>query len=206
MRTAQRKIAATARRIRLTPKPTTRVVKQTARALTRTTTIHSCALWDKKAVVDYRLRGQIDNLEMQLENYRREVSGSERTALEAAQTRADAVAALFGESVSGPIQGEDVLTYRKRLAMGFQKHSPQLKNSRLLKALDAGSFALCEEQIYNDAVAAAHTAPMQPGVLKAVESRDHAGRLITRYVGDIGAFLQPFTLDGVAGRINRNPS
>jgi hypothetical protein len=156
-------------------------------------------------MADYRLLGRINALELQLERYKREQSGAECIALSAAQARADSVAAMFGESASPPIAGESPLDYRKRLATGFQKHSPQLQDSRLLKAMDAGSFALCEERIYNDAAASAHSAPPQAGMLKAIESRDAAGRLVTKFVGDIGCFLQPFSSSGASVQLNRKP-
>jgi hypothetical protein len=149
---------------------------------------------------DWRTIDRINVLERRLEQARREIPSAERAALAAAQTRADSVAARFGGSVSSPIPGEGELDYRKRLAEQFQPHSPRFSHSRL-SPLDAATFGMIEAEVYADAVRAAD-ASVQPGTLKAIEERDRSGRLVTRYVGDVGAFLAPFVSGGYTGNIN----
>jgi hypothetical protein len=151
-------------------------------------------------VTDLHTEARLGTLERRLAHIRREVPAAERDALAAAQTRADSVAARFGKLVGDPTPGEGQLDYRKRLAAGFQQHSPRFKASQL-GHLDAASFGVVEAEVYADAVRAAD-ASIQPGTLKAVHEPGLGGRTITRYVGDIGAFLAPFVTDGAICRIN----
>jgi hypothetical protein len=151
-------------------------------------------------MTDWRTIDRLNVLERRVANARREVPAAERDALAAAQSRADSVAARFGQSVSSPIPGEGELDYRKRLAEQFQPHSPRFSQSRL-SPLDAASFGVIEAEVYADAVRAAD-ASVQPGTLKAIEERDRSGRTITKFVGDVGVFLAPYVSGGISGHIN----
>ncbi len=126
---------------------------------------------------------------------------AERDALATAQARADSVAAHFGGQVSAPILGETPLAYRKRVLLGFQRHSPRFKNTQL-GPLDSPSLSLVEDHVYADAVAAAKKPP--PGVMREVSERDAAGRLISRFYGDPSAWMDTFMSSGVSARINRS--
>ena len=141
---------------------------------------------------DWDLKAQISALERRVQNIGRPVSRDEADAMQAARTRADSVATLFGHSVAGPVPGETELGYRKRLAGQFQKHSPRFRETRLT-GLDAATFNVVEGGIYADAQAAG-IAAVEPGTLKAVTERV-GGRDLVRYHGDwraaFGAFCQP---------------
>jgi hypothetical protein len=119
---------------------------------------------------------------------------------EEAQRRADAVATLHGVSAPPPILGESAIAYRRRLLSKFQGFSPTFGKANV-NFVDAPTLALLEDRIYADAAQARHDAT--PGELRAVESRDAAGRLITRFHGDVGAFLAPFVSHGQRVKINR---
>ncbi|MGH7054943.1 MAG: hypothetical protein ACREFA_14165 [Stellaceae bacterium] len=141
-------------------------------------------------------RERIARLESQIGRIRSGQEADERDELAAAQARADAVAALFGERVPSPGLGQGALAYRRSLLRRFQKHSPQFKDSSL-GGLDAPAVELVERQVYADAADAARAAPDgKPGVLVPQQSRDAAGRLITRFYGDPLAWMQPFIRGG----------
>ncbi len=125
----------------------------------------------------------------------------EEVEFEAIQARADSVAALHGDRAPNPILGETPLDYRKRLLARFQGFSPQFEKTRL-HSFDAPTIEALEQRIYSDAQAAAYQST-QPGELRAVVSRDEAGRKITKFVGDVSEFLAPFMDHGQRIRINR---
>ena len=121
---------------------------------------------------------------------------------EAIQARADSVAALHGDKAPPPILGESLLNYRKRLLAQFQGFSPQFEKTRL-HSFDVPTIEALEQRIYRDAEQAAYRHDAPPGELRAVVSRDEAGRKITKFVGDVGEFLGPFSDHGQRVRINR---
>jgi hypothetical protein len=134
-------------------------------------------------------------------------SAVERDALAAAQMRADAVAAHLGTTATPPIAGESSLQYRKRVLTPVAARSERFKgaSSASLAGLDAATLGPVEDIVYADAIAAAKRPEnYAPGELRAVAERDTAGRLITKFYGDIGAWMAPFTLQGASVRINRD--
>lgn len=154
---------------------------------------------------DWDLIARTNALEKRVANVRREQSGEEAAALTAAQNRADSVLAQLGGRASPPIAGETPLEYRRRMLRDIAQYTPQFKNSRF-GSLDAGMVEVIEPRVYADAANAAYAAAdATPGVLIPFEERDVSGRVITKFHGDIAAFLAPFTLSGQSGRINRFP-
>ncbi len=138
------------------------------------------------------LRLRLARLEGAMKAVTAETSKSERDALAAAQTRADGVAAMFGDRAPPPIPGETAVDYRKRMVSRFQRHSDRFKGTRL-DTVDAATLDLVEDQVFADAVANARApGDVTPGVLIPYVTRDPAGREITRFHGDVGAFLAPF--------------
>ncbi len=162
---------------------------------------------DKEARADSvdvaALRAELATVNATLAAVTAPMSNSDRDALATAQARADAVAQMFGDSVTPPLHGESPLSYRKRLASKFQKHSPQFKDVKL-DAIEGPTFDLVEKTIYADA----HTAALSPaeattGRLIPMVERDSAGRQITRFAGDIKAFMAPFMAPGQTVAIRR---
>ena len=101
--------------------------------------------------------------------------------------------------------GERPIDYRKRQLGRFQKHSARFKDSRL-DSLDEAMLGPIEDIVYADAVQAAKSPTVgSPGRLIPIVTREH-GREITRFGGDIGAFMAPFMTGATVGRINRNPN
>jgi hypothetical protein len=113
---------------------------------------------------------------------------------------------MFGDRASPPLAGERPIDYRRRLAARFQKHSERFKETRF-DTMDPNTLGVMEDLIYADAVAAAKApgGASTPGQLIPIQERDSAGRMITRFVGDIGAFMAPFTSPGATVRVNTTP-
>jgi hypothetical protein len=154
---------------------------------------------------DWDTIARVNALEQRVANVRREQTGFDTDALAAAMHRADSVMAPFGERAPAPIAGETALDYRRRLLAKIAPRSPEFKNSRF-GSLDAGTLPVIEDRVYTDASAASrNAADATPGILVPFEERDASGRMITKFHGDIAAFLAPYTLNGISGTINRNP-
>jgi hypothetical protein len=148
---------------------------------------------------------RLDAIERSVARLRAPQSTEERSELAAAQARADSVAGMFGTEASAPVPGESCLQYRKRLLAKFQPYSERFAAARL-DGLDSATLAPLEDLIYADAAATAKAPESYgPGELHAIRERDAVGRLVTRYVGDIGAFMAPFQSPGVAVSIIPNP-
>lgn len=138
------------------------------------------------------MRLRLEGLEAMMKGIKRETPREDVDALAAAQSRADAVAAMFGDRASPPIAGESPLDYRKRLVNRFKRHSAKFKDTRLDNH-DEATLGAVEDIIYMDAMANARTpGDVTPGVLVPYVERDRAGRELTRYHGDVGAWLAPF--------------
>jgi 8-oxo-dGTP pyrophosphatase MutT (NUDIX family) len=149
------------------------------------------------------LRAQIKRMDGTLSTLTKPLSIEDRDALATAQMRADSVMQMFGQSANAPLHGESPVEYRKRLASKLAAHSPDMKGVKL-DALDGASFKVIEDKIYADAqVAARNPASAPAGRLIPIVSRDEAGRQITRFTGDIDAWMQHFKAPGVICKINR---
>jgi len=151
---------------------------------------------------------EIDRLKAQIAALQRKIDTpmpeQERNELSAAQVRADAVAAKFGEaSASKPIPGETAIQFRKRLAGEYKKHSPRYRNANIEMIGDQALLTAAEEVIYADAAAAAvDPSNYRPFEMRAVKERDAAGREVTRWVGDSWAWRRFFSDGAKIGFIN----
>jgi hypothetical protein len=118
-----------------------------------------------------------------------------RSDFAAAQIKANRVANAYGDSAPPPLAGESLLDYRARLASVYKKFSRSFKDSDLHKIGDPSAMSGIEDAIYNDAMAEARhptAASLKPGQLRAVGTQDASGRTITKYYGDIAAFMDQF--------------
>lgn len=112
-----------------------------------------------------------------------------------AQAKADSVLANFGKSASRPLQGESLMSYRKRLLRGMQAYSDSFKGIDLNSIRDAKLLDLAEKQIFADAASAARqSAGVPAGQLVEIHERDRAGRTITKFRGSMSAWLDDFKL------------
>jgi hypothetical protein len=101
-----------------------------------------------------------------LESLLKPKSDDEHAAFAEAQSRADSVFNGFGQRAPRPLEGENLLDYRKRLATKLKSHSNIWKAVKL-SVLPEEAFGIAETQIYSDAA----TAAVNPIDLKAGELR-----------------------------------
>ena len=86
-----------------------------------------------------------------------------------AQGKADSVFNKFGARAPRPLEGEDLVGYRRRLSSTLKQHSPVWKDIDLTKIADDAAFAIAETQIYADADAAAlNPSDLPAGALREV--------------------------------------
>ena len=103
-----------------------------------------------------------------------------------AQARADAVYNAFGKRAPRPLDGENLLRYRKRLAGELKTYSKVWGKADLNAiARDDTTFGIAEEQIYADAMEAARNpTDLEEGALRAVVQTDPGtGRITTKFHG-----------------------
>ena len=101
-----------------------------------------------------------------------------------AQARAERAYQAFGMRADAPMQSEQPLAYRVRLARGLMRHSPMFKEADLgLLSADAKTFGKVEEQIYADAVIASKQAPADGRQEKRVRIDPETGHRITEFHG-----------------------
>lgn len=147
---------------------------------------------DARKKADADIRGEIKRVEALIP---KPLSDADYKSFADAQERADHVFLAFGDSAPRPMQGEDLLAYRKRLAGKLQDHSTPWKGVDLAKIADDAAFKAMEDQIYTDALRAAERPTNIPkGQLLARVRTDDAGRRITSFIGNesfIQAFKQP---------------
>ena len=147
---------------------------------------------DAAARKDSEQAALIASMQAQLSVLTQPLSAADRDQLSAAQSRADSVAQMYGDSAAAPLHGESPIAYRRRLASKFQKHSKEFADIKL-DALDGPVFDQVEGKIYADAQSHA----MSPAVAVAGRliphvRQDSAGRSITTYTGDMDAWLGMF--------------
>lgn len=129
-------------------------------------------------------------------------SSDEREAIAQAFARADALGQVLGEDMTAALPGESATDYRKRLASKFRKFSPALKDVKL-DSLDDASFEIIEARIYDDATAAAKSPETtSSGRLYPIVS-DEMGHKVTRYAGDMRAWMQQFEAPPTTATIDR---
>ena len=117
----------------------------------------------------------------------------EEAAMCDAQAKADSVFAAFGKSASRPLNGESLMAYRKRMLRGLQGYSDAYKGVNINSIKDEALLALAEKQIFADAVAASRaSANIGAGQLIELHEKDRAGRTITKFRGDMEAWLGDF--------------
>lgn len=120
-----------------------------------------------------------------------ELSDAERNEVADAQVKADSVFSAFGKRAPAPLSGEKPLSYRRRLLVQLQEHSPDFKSVDLSSIADAALLGFAEKQIYADAQSAA-SLTVGPGMLREIKRADATGRQISTFEGDPAATWAPF--------------
>lgn len=149
------------------------------------------------------LRDRLASVEVGVKSLSRELSHEEKDALAMAQSRADSLFLSLNEKLTAPLFGETPISYRKRLASRLQKYSPKLKDVKLDSISDAATFEILEREIYADAASASTSPAFLPeGKLIPEKFTDFAGRICTKYRGDIKAAFAPWVQRSVPFRVN----
>jgi len=111
------------------------------------------------------------------------------------QAKADSVYSAFGKSASRPLQGETLMSYRKRMVRGLQAHSDEMKNVNINAIKDEAMLEVVEKRVFADALAASRgNGVIGKGQLIEIHKKDRAGRTITEFRGDMEAWLGEFKL------------
>jgi 8-oxo-dGTP pyrophosphatase MutT (NUDIX family) len=130
------------------------------------------------------------------------LNDAEYAAMADAQAKADSIYSAFGKSANRPLNGEDLLAYRKRLAAPMKAHSSAWKDVDLSK-LDASVFDIAESAIYADAQVAAINPVSAPSEgLRAVTRDTGTGHKITTFYGRPNAWMDDFRSPRMQGDIN----
>lgn len=109
------------------------------------------------------------------------------------QARADEVYSALGQR-SAPrfLDGEDSLSYRRRLVRDLKKHSPDWKDVNIHAIADESAFSVMERRVYADALDVARSpVTAEPGTLRSVTRRS-GGHEITEYVGEPKTWMDSF--------------
>lgn len=157
---------------------------------------------DSAEAENTELKNQVTALTARIDGIFAGQTSEDREALSSAQSRADALAQMLGDSISPPLYGETPIEYRVRLAGKFVKHSKigEVK----LDSLDPTSFAIIEDKIYADAkTVALNPSEATEGRLIPIVRKDSSGREITEYQGDMNVWLNHFKASGQTCSIQR---
>lgn len=123
----------------------------------------------------------------------RQITDAEYAEMSAVQAKADKVYQAFGDAAPRPLQGEDLLAYRRRLANGLKSHSSVWSKVNI-SGFDTEALGVAEAQIYSDAMTAAHNPTDVPdGQLREIRSTDETGRRMLTFVGKPSAWLGSFS-------------
>lgn len=153
---------------------------------------------DSLVASNAQLKQVIAEMQANLSRVMTPLSNADRDALAVAQSRADSLAQMFGDSVTPPLHGETPIQYRKRLAAKFQQHSTAVKDIKL-DSLEPSAFDLIEDRIYADALTVART-PNKASVGKLLPIRhrnEDTGQITTTYTGDIGSWMKHYGAEGM---------
>jgi hypothetical protein len=160
---------------------------------------------DDRARADRAMARRLDELERRFSRAR---SDDEIDRLAELQTQWDRVAMAHGERAARPMDGETPLTYDRRHAKRFQKHSEKYRKFDLDRVPEDMLVAIVTPEIRTDAVEAAkRPEPGVSGGLREVVDRDvRTGRTISRFYGPVSETLAPFRLPGMRAQFPQRSS
>jgi predicted DCC family thiol-disulfide oxidoreductase YuxK len=131
------------------------------------------------------------------------LTDADHAAFADAQAVADSVYGAFGKQAPRPMNGEDLLAYRKRLMAPMVAHSPEWKSVDVSK-FDANAFDVVQKRVYADAMdAAMHPTDVADGGLRAVTRDPGTGHKITTFYGSPKSWLSDYRLPSMKSRIHQ---
>jgi hypothetical protein len=102
------------------------------------------------------------------------------------------VYSAFGKQASRPLNGEDLLAYRKRLAAGVKSHSVEWGGLDIA-GMDAKMFDIVEPKIYADAMEAAiHPVHAETDDLREVARDTGTGHKVVNFYGRRPSWMDEF--------------
>lgn len=132
------------------------------------------------------------------------LSDSDYAAMADAQAKADSIYSAFGKQAPRALNGEDLLSYRKRLAAGVKSHSDQWKGIDISK-VDSAVFDIAETKIYADAMEAAiHPSESPEGGLRAVTKDTGTGHRVTNFYGKPSDWMDDFRAPRIKAGIRKS--
>lgn len=121
------------------------------------------------------------------------LTDADRKSFATAQSKCDNVARAFGDEAPRWMQGEDLSSYRRRLASIYKDHSPAWKPVNLDALADDAAFEVAERQIFADASAAARNpAVLADGELRMTPSTLESGHRVNEFYGRPSSWMNQF--------------
>jgi 8-oxo-dGTP pyrophosphatase MutT (NUDIX family) len=144
-----------------------------------------------KADAEGDVRKRIADVEARLP---KQMTDADYQAMADAQSKADRICLMHGTRAPRPMDGENLLAYRRRLAGGLKEHSPAWKSIDLRVIADDQAFSNVENTIYADAETAGLN-PVAPSedYLREIVEQDVTGRRISKFVGRPSAWMNQFS-------------
>ena len=152
---------------------------------------HADAAVVRQLVADNRhLRTRLRDIELTMP---RVLNDADYHALATTQAEAAPIFQAFGDTEPRPLNGEDDIGYRRRLATLLKKHSPKWSKANITAIADDAAFETIRQEIYADALATAHTPQAVPvGMLQEIINIDETGRRIKTFAGEPRAWMGDF--------------
>jgi 8-oxo-dGTP pyrophosphatase MutT (NUDIX family) len=143
-----------------------------------------------KADAENDVRKRIADVEARLP---KQMTDADYAAMADAQVRADRVCLMHGKRAPRPLDGENLIAYRRRLAAELKEHSPAWKSVDLRVIADDTAFGNIERTIYADAEnAGLHPVAPSEDTLIEIKEEDVTGRKISKFVGRPSAWMSQF--------------
>lgn len=143
-----------------------------------------------KADAESDVRKRIADVEARLP---KQMTDADYAAMADAQVKADRVSLMHGKRAPRPLDGENLMAYRRRLAADLKEHSPAWKGIDLRVIADDVAFSNIENTIYADAeVAGLHPVAASEDFLREITEEDVTGRRISKFVGRPSAWMNQF--------------
>jgi 8-oxo-dGTP pyrophosphatase MutT (NUDIX family) len=143
-----------------------------------------------KADAEGDVRKRIADVEARLP---KQMTDADYSAMADAQSKADRVCLMHGTRAPRPMDGENILAYRRRLAAGLKDHSLAWKGVDLRAIADEVAFTNIENTIYADAeMAGLHPVASSEDFLREITETDVTGRKLSKFVGRPSAWMNQF--------------
>lgn len=164
---------------------------------------------DDESKKDSVSRSDFESLQKELSSLKGRMtqrSDTDHRALIGAQAKYDSVYQAFGDAAPRFLDGEDLSSYRRRLASDLKKHSKLWKEVDV-SALADSAFDVAEGQILADSVAVAQNPVDIPaGILREIKTRDKTGREISTFYGRSSDWMSSFSGPGRRAKIAPRPT